>query len=91
VVPDVQANRINLDAVLVFGGRLTTAVFETTNMNVCESVVRERVRELGAAPKRLLRRRQRDQEEHEIEGCSRNGRAALIEPPRHAERDTWKR
>jgi len=32
-----------------------------------------------------------DQEEHEIEGCSRNGRAALIEPPRNAERDTGKR
>jgi hypothetical protein len=28
VVPDVQANRINLDAVLVFGGRLTAAVFD---------------------------------------------------------------
>jgi hypothetical protein len=27
-VPDVQANRINLDAVLVFGGRLTAAVFD---------------------------------------------------------------
>ena len=52
-------------------------------MNVCENVFREGATELGAAPKRLLRRRQMDQEEHEIEECG-NGRTALIEASENA-------
>ena len=35
-------------------------------MNVCENVLREPVRELSAAPKRLLRDRATKHEEHEL-------------------------